>query len=240
MGKDCHTQLEDAWNSLRQDKREQGAAYLVRVLQLAKQLEPPLPEGLILSKLRSSIHPAIWREIPWTEKCSIEKLQKFIALYDKENESEVSSKYPTQEEGYRQLSRQSSDFQGKPFCRVCRKSGHSENNCYLKRKTTAVAQNKNYDSNSINSATYVNGMVGNIPVAILIDFGAFASLFSEKFLDTHKIKFHKKNCNVITVLSQAADVIGKVLLKFSVGSRCCTWEFLVLEKMSTPLLLGTD
>ena len=113
------------------------------------------------------------------------------------------------------------------------------------RKSPVLLNNsipQNQTINLKNSATYVNISTHGKTIKTLVDSGAESTLMSWSLAKSLKLKILENDNNIVYIAAngQPLKTMGWTLLHFSMGKFEMTQKCVVIDKLSTNLLLGTD
>ena len=153
LGPDWKHDLERTFNTIRQEEKEPGVNFVLRVWSLAKQIDPAYPEDAILAKIATAMKPKLWNRIPRTERQDYFSLVEVVAVYDEDG---YSRRPATLEENFRKQPKQTfpkpvpypSTEKKVSRCYICQKEGHMARNCPSKRlvASTSKVDAKHYAS----------------------------------------------------------------------------------------------
>ena len=152
LGPDWKHDLERSFATIRQEEKEPGVNYVLRVWSLAKQIDPTYAESAILAKIATSMKPKLWKSIPRNERKDYNSLVEVIAVYDEDGYSRrTGGNDDIGKKQHKQFSPKpttftvkNNDFVGKK-CYHCHKEGHTSKYCPEKRRivaTTKTSDNK--------------------------------------------------------------------------------------------------
>lgn len=84
LGPDWKYALERSFSTIRQEEKEPGVNYVLRVWSLAKKIDPLYQESAILAKIATTMKPKLWNRIPRDERNDYHTLVRVVAAYDEE------------------------------------------------------------------------------------------------------------------------------------------------------------
>ena len=143
LGPDWKHDLERTFNTIRQEEKEPGVNFVLRVWSLAKQIDPAYPEDAILAKIATTMKPKLWNRIPRTERRDYFSLVEVVAVYDDDGYSrrsttnEESSRKPLKQVFPKTFSHPNTEKRGNK-CFICHKEGHVARNCPGNKRMVAA------------------------------------------------------------------------------------------------------
>ena len=82
LGPDWKYSLERSFAVIKQEDKEPGVNYVLRVWSLARKIDPLYPESAILAKIATTMKTSLWEKIPRDERNDYNTLVKVVAAYD--------------------------------------------------------------------------------------------------------------------------------------------------------------
>ena len=162
LGPDWKHSLERSFAMIKQEDKEPGVNFVLRVWNLAKQIDPAYKESAILAKIATTMKPRLWNRIPRDERNDYFSLVRVVAVYDEENhyqpviKDEYSSRRSNPRTPVPTSSRENNhSYKGlyKKKCYQCGSEGHVVKDCpHKKLVATSVANNEGRSSGKVRGA----------------------------------------------------------------------------------------
>jgi hypothetical protein len=147
LGPEWKRNLENSFAVIRQREKEPALNYMLRVWNLAKQINPAYDESAILSKIATTMKQELWNKIPLDKRDDYNSVLSCITVYDKELRSQGKQPNPNQPErpskppprkGFAPSNR---ERQYKIMCYFCGKEGHVAKSCPSRKLVATVITN---------------------------------------------------------------------------------------------------
>ena len=147
LGPDWKYTLERSFAIIKQEEKEPGVNYVLRVWSLAKKIDPLYPESAILAKIATTMRPSLWNKVPRDERNDYNTLVRVIAAYDDQGsivhqnqrdqtsyKKQIKSPTPTKETTFSKFSKD----RRRKECFLCQKEGHIARECPSRKLIAAT------------------------------------------------------------------------------------------------------